>query len=128
MGLCPGPGLFPLSIAGNGTLIYGSYLPQSEDVPTAARTVAVFDTAAAMLAALVIIPAMATAGPLSTSGPGLMFIFLPNLFQSMPGGGIIMAVFFVAAAGWDSSSVNLFEAPTATLGKSCTWAAPRRWR
>lgn len=112
-----GQAFFSLSIAGNGTLIYGSYLPQSEDVPASARTVAFFDTAAAMLSALVIIPAMATAGQtLNTSGPGLMFIFLPNLFQSMPGGGIIMVVFFVAAllAGI-TSLINLFEAPTATL-------------
>lgn len=112
-----GQAFFSLSIAGNGTLIYGSYLSKEEDVPTSARTVAFFDTCAALLAALVIIPAMATAGEqLGNSGPGLMFIFLPNLFQQMPGGEIIMIVFFVAAlfAGL-SSLVNLYEAPTATL-------------
>ncbi len=112
-----GQAFFSLSIAGNGTLVYGSYLSKGEDVPASARTVAVFDTMAALLAAVVIIPAMATAGEtLDKSGPGLMFIFLPNLFKSMPGGGVIMAVFFVAAlfAGL-SSLINLFEAPTATL-------------
>ena len=60
---------------------------------------------------------MATAGEtLTQSGPGLMFIYLPNLFREMPGGRILMAVFFVAAlfAGV-TSLVNLFEAPTATL-------------
>ena len=112
-----GQAFFSLSIAGNGTLIYGSYLSKNEDVPSSARTVAFFDTMAALLAAMVIIPAMATAGEtLDKSGPGLMFIFLPNLFQNMPGGGVIMAVFFVAAlfAGL-TSLINLFEAPTATL-------------
>ena len=112
-----GQAFFSLSIAGNGTLIYGSYLSKEEDVPSSARTVAFFDTCAALLAALVIIPAMATAGQqLGDKGPGLMFIFLPNLFQQMPGGEVIMAVFFVAAlfAGF-SSLVNLYEAPTATL-------------
>ena len=112
-----GQAFFSLSIAGNGTLIYGSYLSDQEDVPAAARTVALFDTLAALLAALVIIPAMATAGQqLDQSGPGLMFIFLPHLFQSMPGGTVIMAVFFAAAllAGL-TSLINLFEAPTATL-------------
>ena len=86
-------------------------------MPASARTVAFFDTAAAVLAALVIIPAMATAGQtLDKSGPGLMFIFLPNLFGAMPGGRVIMAVFFVAAlfAGF-TSLINLFEAPAATL-------------
>ena len=112
-----GQAFFSLSIAGNGTLIYGSYLSEEEDVPSSARTVAFFDSCAALLAALVIIPAMATAGQqLGNSGPGLMFIFLPNLFQRMPGGEVIMVVFFVAAlfAGL-SSLVNLYEAPTATL-------------
>ena len=112
-----GQAFFSLSVAGNGTLIYGSYLSREADVPASARTVAVFDTAAAMLAALVIIPAMATAGEtLSRSGPGLLFIFLPNLFREMPGGPVIMAVFFVAAlfAGM-TSLINLFEAPIATV-------------
>ncbi|WP_298017019.1 sodium-dependent transporter [uncultured Dysosmobacter sp.] len=112
-----GQAFFSLSIAGNGTLIYGSYLAKTEDIPASARTVAFFDSAAALLAALVIIPAMATAGQqLDKSGPGLMFIFLPNLFQNMPGGRIIMAVFFAAAlfAGL-TSLINLFEAPTATI-------------
>ena len=112
-----GQAFFSLSVAGNGTLIYGSYLTPEADVPASARTVAVFDTVAALLAALVIIPAMATAGEtLSRSGPGLMFIFLPNLFREMPGGPVIMAVFFVAAlfAGM-TSLINLFEAPIATV-------------
>lgn len=112
-----GQAFFSLSIAGNGTLIYGSYLSKKEDVPSSARMVAIFDTMAAMLAALVIIPAMATTGEqLSTGGPGLMFIFLPNIFKNMPGGSIIMIIFFVAVmfAGI-SSLINLFEAPIATI-------------
>ena len=69
-----GQSFFSLSLAGNGTIIYGSYLSDKEDTVSSAVTVAVFDTCAAMLAALVIIPAMATTGAiLSESGPGLMF-------------------------------------------------------
>ena len=49
-----------------------------KNIPAAAGRVAFFDTLAAMLAALVIIPAMATTGAqLNTGGPGLLFIFLP---------------------------------------------------
>lgn len=112
-----GQAFFSLSVAGNGTLIYGSYLSREEDVPYSARMVAIFDTAAAMLAALVIIPAMATVGQrLDQSGPGLLFIFLPNLFRTMPGGAVIMAVFFgaVLLAGL-TSLINLLEAPTAAV-------------
>lgn len=112
-----GQAFFSLSIAGNGTLIYGSYLGDGEDIPNSARNVAIFDTLAALLAAFVIIPAMATTGvQLDQGGPGLMFIFLPNLFNGMPGGNIIVIVFFVAVlfAGM-TSLINLFEAPIATL-------------
>jgi len=112
-----GQAFFSLSVAGNGTLIYGSYLSDKEDIPRSAKNVAIFDTLAAMLAALVIIPAMATAGAkLDQGGPMLMFVFLPNLFKSMPGGSIIAIVFFVAVtfAGF-TSLINLYEAPIATL-------------
>ncbi|NCB28457.1 MAG: sodium-dependent transporter [Clostridia bacterium] len=112
-----GQSFFSLSLAGNGTVIYGSYLGDDTDTFSAAWKIALFDTMAAMLAALVIIPAMATTGAtLSESGPGLMFVSLPYLFSSMPGGGIVMAIFFIAVlfAGL-TSLVNLFEAPIATL-------------
>jgi len=118
-----GQAFFSLSVAGNGTLIYGSYLSDKENVPKCARFVAFFDTVAAFLAALVIIPAMAvgTTGAseealVGQSGPGLMFIALPNLFKGMPGGSIVAIVFFVAVffAGL-TSLINLYEAPIATL-------------
>ncbi|MBP0980923.1 MAG: sodium-dependent transporter [Oscillospiraceae bacterium] len=112
-----GQAFFSLSVAGNGTLIYGSYLPDSEDIVYSARNVAIFDTLAALLAAFTIIPAMATTGAqLDQGGPGLMFIFLPNLFKSMPGGSIIAIIFFVAVffAGI-TSLINLYEAPIATV-------------
>ena len=51
--------------------------------------VAIFDTCAAVLAALVILPAMAVAGEtLDAGGPGLMFIYLPNVLKDIPGGGL----------------------------------------
>ena len=112
-----GQAFFSLSLAGNGTLIYGSYLKDSEDVTSAARKVAFFDTMAALLAALVIIPAMATTGSqLNEGGPGLIFIYLPNLFKSMPGSRILVIVFYTAVllAGI-SSLINLLETPIAAL-------------
>lgn len=112
-----GQAFFSLSVAGNGTLIYGSYLSDTEDIPSSALNVAIFDTLAALLAAFVIIPAMATVGDrLNSGGPGLLFIYLPHLFKNMPGGQIITIVFFVATvfAGM-TSLINLYEAPIATL-------------
>ena len=99
------------------TLIYGSYLSDEENIPASAARVALFDTIAAILAALVIIPAMATTGAkLDQGGPGLLFIYLPNLIRSMPGGTLIAIIFFVAVlfAGM-TSLLNLYEAPIATV-------------
>ena len=80
-----GQAFFSLSIAGNGTVIYGSYLGKNENVVKSAMNIAVFDTIASMLAALVIIPSMAVGGAaLDTAGPGLMFIYLVNVFNGMP--------------------------------------------
>lgn len=112
-----GQAFFSLSVAGNGTLIYGSYLSDQENIPSAAGRVAFFDTVAAMLASLVIIPAMAAAGAqLNQGGPGLLFIYLPHLIQAMPGGRLIAIVFFTAVlfAGM-TSLLNLYESPIATV-------------
>ena len=112
-----GQAFFSLSLAGSGTLVYGSYLKKDVDIPSSARTVALWDTLAALVAAFTIIPAMATAGQeLTGGGPGLMFIFLPNVFAQMPGGRIVMIIFFVAVtfAGL-TSLVNLFETPVEAL-------------
>lgn len=112
-----GQAFFSLSLAGNGTIIYGSYLKDDADIIGSAKRVAVFDTLAALLAAFVIIPAMATAGQAVTSGgPGLLFIYIPYIFKGIPGGSILAIIFFVAVffAGI-TSLVNLFEAPISTL-------------
>lgn len=112
-----GQAFFSLSVAGNGSVIYGSYLSKSEDIPSSARNVAIFDTMAALLAMFVILPAMAVGGmEPSTSGPGLMFVYLPNVLNGMAGGRIIGVIFFIAVlfAGV-SSIVNLYEAPVAFL-------------
>lgn len=112
-----GQAFFSLSIAGNGSVIYGSYLPRDEDVPKSAKNVALYDTLASLLAALVILPAMAAGGvEPSRGGPGLMFVYLVNVLNGMPGGRIVGAVFFVCVlfAG-TSSIVNMYEAPVAFL-------------
>ena len=112
-----GQAFFSLSVAGNGSVIYGSYLGQGEDIPFSARNVAIFDTLAALLAAFVIIPSMSVGGAeLSSSGPGLMFVYLVNVFNGMAGGRIVGMVFFICVlfAGF-SSIVNLYEAPVAFL-------------
>ena len=95
-------------------------MSDEENIPAAAARVAFFDTLAAILAALVIIPAMAVVlgqGINDVSGgPGLMFVYLVNVFNAMPAGRIIGAIFYICVlfAGV-SSIVNLYEAPIAFL-------------
>ena len=112
-----GQAFFSLSIAGNGTVIYGSYLGKDQNVVKSARNIAVFDTIASMLAALVIVPSMAVGGAaLDTAGPGLMFIYLVNVFNGMPGGTVVGMVFYVCVmlAGI-TSLINLYEVPVAAV-------------
>ena len=112
-----GQAFFSLSVAGSGSVIYGSYLPEDEDIPFSAKNVAVFDTIAALLAAFVIIPAMATTGAqLNAGGPGLMFIYLLDVMNQMPAGAAVEIIFYVCVlfAGL-SSLINLYEVSVATL-------------
>ncbi len=111
-----GQAFFSLSLAGSGTVVYGSYLSKKEDVVSSAKNVALFDTIAAMLAALVIIPAVFAFGIAPNGGPPLMFITMPEVFKLMPLGGVFMAIFFIAVlfAGI-TSLVNLFETPIEAL-------------
>ncbi len=112
-----GQAFFSLSVAGNGSIIYGSYLSKSEAIPSSARNVALFDTIAALLAAIVILPAMAAGGvACDSSGPGLMFIYLVNVINGMAIGRIIGIVFFVCVlfAGV-SSIINLYEVSVAFM-------------
>jgi NSS family neurotransmitter:Na+ symporter len=111
-----GQAFFSLSLAGSGTLVYGSYLSKKEDVVSSARNVAFFDTLAAMLAALVIIPSVFAFNLDLNAGPPLMFITMPEVFKSMPAGRIFMIIFFVAVIfAAVTSLVNLFETPIEAL-------------
>ena len=111
-----GQAFFSLSLAGSGTVVYGSYLSKKEDIVNSALNVSIFDTCAAMLAALVVIPAVFAYGLEPGAGPGLMFVTLPIIFQNLPGGQIIAILFFIAVlfAGI-TSLINLFETPIEAL-------------
>lgn len=111
-----GQAFFSLSLAGSGTIVYGSYLKKSEDVISSAKSVAFFDTCAGMLAALVVIPAVFSFGLDPAAGPPLMFITMPEVFKQMPMGQLFAIIFFLAVlfAGV-TSLMNLFETPIEAL-------------
>lgn len=111
-----GQAFFSLSLAGSGTVVYGSYLKEDADIISCAKNVAFFDTCAALLAGMVVIPAVFAFGLDVASGPPLMFITLPAVFQQMPFGRLFAVLFFLAVLfAALTSLMNLFETPIEAL-------------
>ena len=111
-----GQAFFSLSLAGSGTVVYGSYLKKDADVVNSAGHVALWDTLAALLAGVVIIPAVFAYQMEPNSGPGLLFITIPNVIKSLPFGRLFAIIFFLAVlfAGV-TSLMNLLESPVEAL-------------
>lgn len=81
-----GAGVFTLSI-GIGTLsVFGSRIDKSHSLTSDALYMGVLDTVVALLAGLIIFPACFSFGVQPDSGPNLLFITLPNIFNTMSGG------------------------------------------
>lgn len=106
-----GQAFFSLSITGSGMIVYGAYLAHDADIPKASLRTALFDTIAAMLSALAIMPAVFSFGIGADRGPSLIFLTLPKVFQQMPMGQFFAVFFFVAVlfAGI-TSLINMLEA------------------
>ena len=113
-----GQAFFSLSINGAGMLIYGSYMKKSENLIRQSVMTAVLDTMAALLSGFAILPAVFAFGIAPNSGPSLMFITIPRVFQQMPGGRILALFFFVSVlfAGI-TSLINMLEAVGESLSK-----------
>lgn len=106
-----GQTFFSLSITGSGMIVYGAYLKDDVDIPKASMQTAIFDTIAAMLAALAIMPAVFSFGIDPVSGPSLMFLTLPEVFKQMPLGNFFALFFFISVAfAGITSLINMLEA------------------
>ncbi len=111
-----GQAFFSLSITGSGMIVYGSYLDENEDVMGVSRNTAIFDTIAALVAALVIIPACFSYNLDVGAGPGLLFVTLPTILQSIPFGQLFAVLLYVAMVFAGISSLqNMFEAVAESL-------------
>lgn len=106
-----GQAFFSLSITGSGMIVYGAYLKDDVDIPKASMQTAIFDTIAAMLAALAIMPAVFSFGIDPVSGPSLMFLTLPEVFKQMPLGNFFALFFFISVSfAGITSLINMLEA------------------
>ena len=112
-----GQAFFSLSLGVGTMLIYGSYISKEENLPVTGGLVALLDIGIAVLAGLLILPAMYAAlengveifdvdGQL-IAGPGLIVSVLPSLFETMGGIGIFVSfAFFLLQSGFFKHTKN----------------------
>ena len=111
-----GQAFFSLSVTGSGMIVYGAYLSKDEDVVGVAQHTALFDTIAAVVAALVIIPACFSYGLDVGAGPSLLFVTLPTILQDIPMGRLFAIILYLAMIFAGVSSLqNMFEAVAESL-------------
>lgn len=102
-----GQTFFSIGIASGGGFIYGSYLKKDSNIPSDALMIIGFDTLAALLAGLMIFPAIFALGLEPNSGSSLLFITMSNLFSEIPLGQFFGSLFFL---------LLFFAALTSALG------------
>ena len=110
MGQC----FFSLSLGMGCLTTYASYFKKDVNLPKTAVQVISIDTLVAIIAGVIIFPAVFSFGVEPTQGPGLVYVVLPNVFQKMLGGQILAIMFyallFIAAL---TSIMSLLEVVTA---------------
>lgn len=118
---------FSLSLGTGITITYGSYLKKDSDIGKSAVIIAVIDTAVALLSGLIVLPAVFSLGITPAAGPGLLFETLPEVFASIPLGGLFGIVFFILVLfAALTSSISMMETAVSFLidkYKTPRWAA-----
>ena len=74
-------------------VVYGSYLPESEDIVHSSTITSSLDTVAAMLSTFVMLPATFAFGFSQSEGPKLIFVVLPKVLQEIAGGRVLIGYF-----------------------------------
>jgi len=121
-GMALGQAFFTVSLGGAAMLVYGSYLGQDADIPFSAVSTVILDTLGALLSALVIIPAIFAYGFDLAAGPQLLFITLPEIFSTMPGGQLFSVMFFTGVLfAALSSLINIMEIIVESLIDQFQW-------
>ncbi len=120
---------YSLSVAMGIMIAYGSYLKKDANMMGSINQIEIFDTAIALLAGLMIIPAVYTfMGPDAMSaGPGLMFISLPKVFEAMGKIGVVVGFvfFFMVLFAALTSAISLMEAIVSSMIDRFKWSRRR---
>lgn len=118
---------FSISVAMGIMVAYGSYVSDKENLDKSVRRIEIFDTAVALLAGIMIIPAvyafMGREG-MEASGPSLMFVSLPKVFAQMGvAGNVVGAVFFAMVIfAALTSSISILEAVVSSFMDAFGWS------
>jgi NSS family neurotransmitter:Na+ symporter len=117
-----GQALFSLSIGMGTMLTYGSYLSKKEDIPAAAAWVTFFEILISIIAGFAILPAVSAMGQSFTEGPRLIFVVLPSIFATMPGGYLFGVGFYLLVIiAVLTSTVSILEVPVAYFVDERGW-------
>ena len=123
--LALGQALFSMSLGMGAMITYGSYFPKDQSLPFAGIGVALSDLGIALLAGLIIFPALFSAGMDPQGGPGLVFVVLPTVFATMPLGQFWAVLFFACLAiAALTSTISLLEVVVAYFVDERGW--PRK--
>ncbi len=111
-----GQAFMSLTLGISGMVTYSSYFKDDAHLSRDAFTIASLDTLVAILAGVMIFPAVFSFGMQAEAGPKLIFEILPNIFQQMPGGYVWAVLFFVFIAFASiTSTISLSEIPITFL-------------
>ena len=114
-----GHAFFSLSLGVSIMITYGSYIPSGENLVKTSLKVSIADTIIALLSGIAIFPAVFAFGIEPTSGPGLVFTSLPNVFNKMAGGYMFGLMFFgLLGLAALTSTISLLETLVAFLTDS----------
>lgn len=118
---------YSISVAMGIMITYGSYVKDEDNLDKSINQIELFDTVVAFLAAVMIIPAVYTfmgREGMEASGPSLMFVSLPKVFEAMGGvGHVIGALFFVMVLfAALTSSISIMEAIVAGMMDKFAWS------
>ena len=111
-----GQALFTLSIGMGAMLTYGSYIKDDKAITKSAYTIIFSDTLFALMAGIMIFPAIFSFGLHPDSGAGLVFVTLPYIFAQIPHGNIVSIAFFVLLlAAAITSGISMLEVAVAAF-------------
>jgi len=126
-----GQAFFSLSLGMGALITYGSYVSKKDNIVSAAAAITLMDVGVATLAGFMIFPFVFSQGIETNGGPGLIFVTLPGVFETLGGtlGIVVGALFFLLLSfAAFTSTISLLEVPTAYMvdekklsRKKATW-------